>query len=84
MKKALSILVDVLNPQLIVLGGYLGYFGPHLLGPLNELLESRLMADGCRVQLTTSQLGLMAAARGGALLSLETVFTDPTIVEPQH
>lgn len=76
----LGILVDVLNPRLVVLGGYFAYFGDHLLPPVAAALRARRIDDGMSVEVTTSQLGLLATARGGALLALEDVFDDPTIV----
>nr|NLI51405.1 ROK family transcriptional regulator [Propionibacterium sp.] len=76
----LGILVDVLNPRMIVLGGYYGYFREYLLPALEAKLEARLIDEGCRTLLATSELGLTASALGGALLSLEHVFDDPTVV----
>lgn len=76
----LSILVDVLNPQLVVLGGYYAHFGDHLLEPLAARLAARRMDEGSRVELAVSRLGVNAAAQGGALSGLERVFADPTIV----
>lgn len=76
----LSIIVDVLNPRMIVLGGYFSFFGDYIVPPLAAALESRRMDVGSSVALATSKLGLMATARGGALLALEDVFDDPTRV----
>lgn len=76
----LSILVDVLNPQMVVLGGYYAHFGDYLLEPLAARLADRRMDEGSRVELAVSGLGVNAAARGGALSGLEMVFTDPTLV----
>lgn len=76
----LGILVDVLNPRMIVLGGYYAYFGEQILPPLAEALAARRMDEGSAALLATSELGFMATARGGALLALEQVFDDPTLV----
>lgn len=76
----LSILVDVLNPRMIVLGGYYAYFGEQILPPLAEALAARRMDEGSAALLTTSEAGFMSTARGGALLALEDVFDDPTLV----
>lgn len=78
--QGLSLLVDVLNPEQIVIGGYFAYFGDYLLEPLAEALAKRRMDQGSRVELAMSTLGTNAAAHGGALAGLEEVFTDPTIV----
>lgn len=79
--RGLSVLVDVLNPRVIVLGGYFAFFGDYLLGPLEDALALRRMDAGSGVQLTVSRLGIASASRGGALSALEDVFNDPTIVE---
>jgi predicted NBD/HSP70 family sugar kinase len=75
------ILVNVFNPQVIVLGGYFARFGPYLLEPMLGELTSRVIAPaagGCRLELST--LGFTAATRGGAHVALESVFEDPTVV----
>lgn len=79
----LSILIDVLNPRVIVLGGYFGYLGDYILEPLHAELEQRRMDVGSSVILTSAKLGINAASHGGALVSLEDVFDDPTIVATQ-
>lgn len=76
----LSILVDVLNPQIVVLGGYYAHFGDYLLEPLAARLAARRMDEGSRIELAVSGLGVNAAAHGGALSGLEKVFADPTLV----
>ncbi|HSK28234.1 MAG TPA: ROK family transcriptional regulator [Jiangellales bacterium] len=76
-----SILVNVLNPAVLVLGGYLAAVGTWLREPLEAELRARVIAPGaggCRVELST--LGFTAAVRGGAQVSLESVFRDPTLV----
>jgi predicted NBD/HSP70 family sugar kinase len=76
-----SILVNVLNPAVLVLGGYLAAVGGWLRGPLEAELSARVIAPdagGCRVALST--LGFTAAVRGGAHVALESVFNDPTLV----
>lgn len=79
--RGLSILIDVLNPRVIVLGGYFAYFGDYLLSPLSAALAARRMDEGSVAELATSRLGLTSTSRGGALVALEDVFDDPTIVE---
>jgi predicted NBD/HSP70 family sugar kinase len=76
-----SILVNVLDPAVLVLGGYLAAVGSWLRGPLEAELHARVIAPdagGCRVEL--SSLGFAAAVRGGAQVALESVFDDPTLV----
>lgn len=78
--RGLSVLVDVLNPRLLVLGGYFASFGEHLLAPIASALDERRMDEGSEVIVAASALGLSAASRGGALTALDGVFEDPTTV----
>jgi predicted NBD/HSP70 family sugar kinase len=75
-------IVNVLNPEVLVLGGSFAVLGGWLLDPMTRELAPRA-ADNqeshrCRVELST--LGLTAAACGGAQLVLESVITDPMLV----
>ena len=79
----LGILVDVLNPRMVVLGGYYAFFGEQLLPHLTAALDARLLDEGGSAILASSELGLVASALGGALFALEDVFSDPTIVLPE-
>jgi predicted NBD/HSP70 family sugar kinase len=74
-------MVSVLNPEVLVLGGYFAVLGKWLLEPMQHELTSSVTASksrGYRVELST--LGLTAAARGGAQLVLESVIADPMVV----
>ena len=76
-----GILVNLFNPEVLVLGGYFARLGPWLVEPLASTLPSQVFApdgDGCRVE--ASSLGFTAAARGGALEALSRIFDDPTAV----
>ncbi len=76
-----SILVDVLNPRLVVLGGYFAWFQEELVTPVAQLVVERRLStvdEVCRV--VGSTLGLTSAARGGAHYSLDRVFHDPSVV----
>jgi predicted NBD/HSP70 family sugar kinase len=76
-----SILVNVFNPRVLVLGGYFAQLGTYLLEPMMRELRARVVAPecgGCRVDLST--LGFTAASRGGAHVALEAVLADPTLV----
>lgn len=74
-----GVLVDVLNPQAIVLGGYFGYFADALLCPVQAALDERLLAQGGRVEVSGSSFGLDAAAAGGAAVAVERVLDDPLL-----
>jgi predicted NBD/HSP70 family sugar kinase len=76
-----AVLVNVLNPDVLVLGGYFAALGPWLTEPLEQALRDRVIAPdggGCRV--VRSELGFAAAVRGGARTALDSVFVDPTVV----
>ena len=72
-----GVLVDVLNPQAIVLGGYFGHFADLLVGPVQSALDERLLAVDGRVEVSASSLGLEAAAAGGAAVALDRVLEAP-------
>ena len=76
-----AILVNLYNPEVLVLGGYFAELGPWVAEPLESRCpawSSRRRSGGCRVELST--LGFSAAARGGALEALTRIFDDPTAV----
>jgi predicted NBD/HSP70 family sugar kinase len=81
--RGVSILVDVLNPGLVVLGGYFAWFEEELVVPVADLVVERRLnaaAEVCRV--VGSSHGLTSAARGGAHFSLDRVYEDPSVVAP--
>ncbi|MEI8409919.1 MULTISPECIES: ROK family transcriptional regulator [unclassified Kribbella] len=76
-----AILVNILNPDVLVLGGYFAVLGPWLQEPLEVAIRDRVIAPdggGCRV--IRSDLGFTAAVRGGAQISLDQVLVDPTMI----
>lgn len=71
---AVSILANLVNPDVVVLGGYYVPLAPWLLGPAeHELLARTRAADagGCRI--VASTLAASAAATGGAARALDAV-----------
>jgi predicted NBD/HSP70 family sugar kinase len=61
----LAVLVNVLDPAMVVLGGSFLPLGPWLLPPVEEALRGGVFSPArCRVEL--SRLGLQAAATGAA------------------
>jgi predicted NBD/HSP70 family sugar kinase len=76
-----GLLVNLLNPQVIVAGGCFTLLAGHLL-PAARLEMDRLAvagaATGCRI--VPSELGFTAAVRGAAGLVVESVLDDPTAV----
>jgi predicted NBD/HSP70 family sugar kinase len=77
-----AILANALNPAAIVLSGYFALVGEHMRPAIESRLQAGVLAPaagGTRIEL--SKLGFTASVRGGAGLSLEAVFADPTLVE---
>jgi len=75
----LGVLVDILNPRAVVLGGYFARLGGFLLEPVRAGVLDRVIAPdagGCEVLLST--LGFTAPSRGGAHLALNRVYQDPS------
>jgi predicted NBD/HSP70 family sugar kinase len=76
-----AVLINVFNPQVVVLGGYFAVLGRYLTAPMTAELRTGVFGPdlaGARVVLST--LGFTAAVRGGAHVALESVFDDPTLV----
>lgn len=78
--RGVGVLVDVLNPRSIVLGGYFGYFADVLVEPLQAALSERRLDDGGQVEVSRSTFGSDAAAIGGAVVALERILDDPLLV----
>lgn len=77
----LALLVDVLNPRAVVLGGYFAHLGAYMIDRVRAGVVERVMAPnagGCEVLLST--LGFTAPSRGGAYLALDRVYQDPSAV----
>ncbi|WP_082556924.1 ROK family transcriptional regulator [Modestobacter sp. Leaf380] len=72
-----AVLVSLLDPAVVVLGGYFAVVGEFLLDPLTSALAARV--EGPR-RVVLSTLGFTAAVRGGAHVALQPVFHDPTTV----
>jgi predicted NBD/HSP70 family sugar kinase len=75
----LGILVDILNPRVVVLGGYFPQLGDFLLARVRAGLIGRVIAPnagGCEVLLST--LGFAAPGSGGAYLAIDHVYQDPS------
>jgi len=73
-----SILVNVFNPEVLVLGGYFARIGPWVSEiAMTELAEHVLAPDlgGCRVAF--SVLGFAGPLRGGTGLVTERILADP-------
>jgi predicted NBD/HSP70 family sugar kinase len=76
-----AVLINLFNPEVVLLGGYFAVLGRFLVEPMAAELRARVFGPdlaGARVVLST--LGFTAAVRGGAHVALESVFEDPTLV----
>jgi predicted NBD/HSP70 family sugar kinase len=75
---ALSTVVEVLDPDVVVLGGYFAELGEWLVEPVRVELAARAQ-PGPHAQVVPSELGLKAPLRGAAHLAAERLFADPTL-----
>ncbi|NUT50235.1 MAG: ROK family transcriptional regulator [Saccharothrix sp.] len=66
----LSVLVTLLNPRKVVVGGYFAALQDWLVAPQEQ----------GRTRITASTLGFTAGGTGGALAALRRVLDDPTVV----
>ncbi len=79
----LGVLVNVLDPEVVVLGGYFAVLGDHVLDPARERLDATLASPvQVRPELRPGRLGITAAALGAAERSLEPVFDGTHALAP--
>ncbi|MEV6907774.1 ROK family transcriptional regulator [Amycolatopsis sp. NPDC051071] len=77
---AVSTVVDVLDPDVVVLGGYFAELGEWLVEPVRRELSARPLGQEPSCRVVTSPLGTTAPLRGAAHLATERLFADPTLV----
>lgn len=71
-------LINVLNPQLVVLGGLFGRIYPHVSETLRGELDRRaLLSRLCMVRVVPAALGIDAPLLGAAELAFEPLLADP-------
>ncbi|MCW2702565.1 MAG: Transcriptional regulator [Blastococcus sp.] len=76
-----AVLINLFNPQVVILGGYFAVLGRFLTEPMTTELRARVFGpDLAGTKVVLSTLGFTAAVRGGAHVALESVFDDPTLV----
>jgi predicted NBD/HSP70 family sugar kinase len=75
---ALSTVVDVLDPDVVVLGGYFAELAEWLVEPVRVELAARPLGQA---RVVPSGLGFKAPLRGAAHLAAERLFANPTLVE---
>jgi predicted NBD/HSP70 family sugar kinase len=72
---------NLLNPDGIIVGGYLARLGEWLVPGLEAELAARVLSAEWDVpRVVTSALGAEAAVRGSAALALRRVLADPAVV----
>jgi predicted NBD/HSP70 family sugar kinase len=78
-----SILVNLLNPAVVVLGGYFAALPEWLVEPIRNQIVAGVLAPGAGgARVVGSRLGFTAATTGGALVALRRVLDDPTVIPP--
>jgi len=76
-----SIVVNLLNPAVVVLGGYFAALPEWLVEPVRQEVAARVLAPGAGgARVVGSTLGFTAPSTGGALASLRRVLDDPASV----
>ncbi|MCW2881973.1 MAG: hypothetical protein JWQ95_6073 [Sphaerisporangium sp.] len=76
-----SILVNLFNPRVIVLGGYFAKLAERLIPPAQAELERLVIAGpAARCRFVASGLGFGAASRGAASMVIDRVINDPTAI----
>jgi predicted NBD/HSP70 family sugar kinase len=76
---ALSTVVDLVDPEVLVLGGYFAGLAEWLVEPIRITLAARTTGPGTRCRVLASTLGTSAALLGAAHLATERLFADPTL-----
>jgi predicted NBD/HSP70 family sugar kinase len=76
-----TVLANALNPGLIVLSGYLGEIASWIRDDVEaELMGGVLAPDAGGTRVALSTIGFSAAVKGGAVVAIEHVYDDPTLV----
>ncbi|MFI7214932.1 ROK family protein [Micromonospora maritima] len=71
--QAVCVLVDLLDPEVVVVGGHLAALAPWLLPAAHAELAERTLAPAPVARIEASTLGSEASALGGATAALATV-----------
>jgi predicted NBD/HSP70 family sugar kinase len=76
-----SYVVNLLNPAVVVLGGYFAALPEWLVEPIRNEVVANVLAPGAGgARVVGSRLGFTAATTGGALAALSRVLDDPTVL----
>jgi predicted NBD/HSP70 family sugar kinase len=76
-----SILANLFNPRVIVVGGYFARLAEQLIPPAQAELEQLVVAGpATRCRFLASNLGFGAASRGAASMVVDHIMEDPTAI----
>jgi glucokinase-like ROK family protein len=79
----LANLVNIFNPEMVVVGGLLGAAGRHLLPAIEQAVAKTALPEFQRqVQVLLSAFGPDASVMGAVALVIEAVLSDPGSIEP--
>lgn len=78
---AITSLVNLFNPAMIIIGGSLSRLGDKVIKPIQEKIDScSLVSSISSTKLVISELGSRGIAIGAATLAIEQAFSDPKIL----
>lgn len=78
---AITSLVNLMNPEMIIIGGSLSRLGELVLKPIRETMQATaLVSSISNAQLNISELGSQGIAIGAATLAIEQAFIDPKLL----
>ncbi len=81
LSSAITTLVNLLNPDMIILGGSFSRLGDLVIKPIQEIINSTaLVKDLSKTKLKQSELGPKGIAIGAATLAIEQAFSDPKVL----
>ena len=72
-------LINIFNPDTVVLGGYFTRLFPLVIEPVQRIVHERVLSErltGCRI--VPSSLDMYAGAVGAAIASVDRIVADPT------
>ena len=77
---AIAGLLNLLDPEMVVLGGQISALGDQLLTPLRDAIRTRaLFTSVANTEIAITTLGRTAIALGAATLVLEDALRDPVL-----
>lgn len=82
--RAIDDIIGIVNPDAVVLGGYLGLLSPHLLGPINVVITERLdIATFAATTVVALDRVIPRVVGGAALAARDACLYDPlTLTHP--